>query len=35
MKIHEFQGKKILSHFDVPIQDGYIIEKIEFAEETL
>ena len=35
MKIHEFQGKKILSHFDVPIQDGYIIEKIEFAEETI
>ncbi len=35
MKIHEFQGKKILSDFDVPIQDGYIIENLESVESTI
>ena len=35
MKIHEYQGKKILSDFNVPIQDGYIIEDIKLAEETI
>jgi len=35
MKIHEYQGKKILDDFNVPIQDGYIIEDINLAEETI
>ena len=35
MKIHEFQGKKILDKFDVPIQDGYIIQDISKAEEII
>ena len=35
MKIHEYQGKKILGDFNVPIQDGYIIEDINLAEETI
>ena len=35
MKIHEYQGKKILKDFDVPIQDGYIIEDINTAEDTI
>jgi len=35
MKIHEYQGKRILKDFDVPIQDGYIIQDINRAEETI
>ena len=35
MKIHEYQGKIILNKFNVPIQDGYIIQDIEKAEETI
>ena len=35
MKIHEYQGKKILKDFGVPIQDGYIIEDINLAEEII
>ena len=35
MKIHEYQGKRILKDFDVPIQDGYIIEDINIAEDTI
>ena len=35
MKIHEYQGKKILNQFNVPIQDGYIIEDISSAEEVI
>ena len=35
MKIHEYQGKKILSDFNVPIQDGYVIEDIKLAEQTI
>ena len=35
MKIHEYQGKKVLKDFDVPIQDGYIIQDINTAEETI
>ena len=35
MKIHEYQGKRILKDFDVPIQDGYILEDINTAEETI
>ena len=29
MKIHEYQGKKIFSDYGMPVQDGYIFEKIE------
>ena len=32
MKIHEYQGKKIFSDYGMPVQDGYIFEKIEDAE---
>ncbi len=35
MKIHEYQGKKILSDFNVPIQDGYTITDINQAEKTI
>ena len=35
MKIHEYQGKRILKHFNVPIQDGYILTEIEKASETI
>ena len=35
MKIHEYQGKRILKDFDVPIQDGYIIQDINTAEDTI
>ena len=35
MKIHEYQGKRILKDFDVPIQDGYILEDINTAENTI
>ena len=35
MKIHEYQGKQILHDFNVPIQDGYILEDINLAEETI
>ena len=31
MKIHEYQGKQILKNFNVPIQDGYIIDDISNA----
>ena len=35
MKIHEHQGKSILKGFNIPIQDGYTIENIADAEETI
>ena len=35
MKIHEYQGKKILKEYNVPIQDGYVIDDINLAEETI
>ena len=35
MKIHEFQGKSILKKFNIPIQDGYTIQNINDAEETI
>ena len=35
MKIHEYQGKKILRNFKVPIQDGYTITDIDLAEKTI
>ena len=35
MKIHEYQGKQILSNFNVPIQDGYIIQKKSEASDII
>ena len=35
MKIHEYQGKKILSKFNVPVQDGYIVNDIKDAENII
>ena len=35
MKIHEYQTKQILKKFNVPIQDGYVIEDILNAKETV
>ena len=35
MKIHEYQAKKILKEFNVPIQDGYVIENTLKAMETV
>jgi len=35
MKIHEYQGKSILSKFNVPIQDGYIIQNITDASDII
>ena len=35
MKIHEYQAKSLLKKYDIPIQDGYIIESIDNAEETI
>ena len=35
MKIHEYQGKKILSKFNVPVQDGFIVNDIKDAENII
>ncbi|MBC8215412.1 MAG: ADP-forming succinate--CoA ligase subunit beta [Candidatus Marinimicrobia bacterium] len=35
MKIHEYQGKKLLKDYGVPIQDGYTIVNIDQAAETI
>jgi len=35
MKIHEYQAKTLLKKYDIPIQDGYVIENIENAEKTI
>ena len=35
MKIHEYQAKQILKEFNVPIQDGYIIEATLNTKETV
>ena len=35
MKIHEYQAKHILKKFNVPIQDGYIIEETLHAKEIV
>ena len=31
MKVHEYQGKKIFSDYGMPVQDGYVFEKLENA----
>ena len=35
MKIHEFQAKAILKNYDIPIQDGYVIEDIKEAKSMI
>jgi len=35
MKIHEYQGKKLFADFGMPVQDGYVFEKLEDAESTI
>ena len=35
MKIHEYQAKSLLKKYDIPIQDGYVIENIDNAEQTI
>jgi len=35
MKIHEYQAKKILKKYNIPIQDGYTISDINDAEKTI
>ncbi len=35
MKVHEYQGKKIFSDYDMPVQDGYIFENIDEAEKVI
>ena len=35
MKIHEYQAKLLLKEYDIPIQDGYVIEEVSVAEETI
>ncbi len=35
MKVHEYQGKKIFSDYGMPVQDGYVFEKLEDVESTI
>ena len=35
MKIHEYQGKKILKDFNIPIQDGFLVEDPENIKPTI
>ncbi len=35
MKIHEYQAKSILKKYNIPIQDGYILDNIKDAKETI
>ena len=35
MKIHEYQGKELLKRYNVPIQDGYIVEDSSQIETTI
>ncbi|MBL7013262.1 MAG: ADP-forming succinate--CoA ligase subunit beta [Candidatus Marinimicrobia bacterium] len=35
MKVHEYQGKQIFAKAGMPVQDGYIFDKIEDAESTI
>ena len=35
MKIHEYQAKSLLKKYGIPIQDGYVIENINNAEDTI
>jgi len=35
MKIHEYQGKALLKKYNVPIQDGYVVEELSQIESTI
>ena len=35
MKIHEYQAKSILKRYNIPIQDGYVIENIDDAKKNI
>ena len=35
MKIHEYQAKKLFSDYGMPVQDGYIFDKLENADSTI
>ena len=35
MKIHEYQGKALLKKYNVPIQDGYVVENLSQIESTI
>jgi len=35
VKIHEYQGKSLLKSFNVPIQDGIVIESIDQAKDAI
>ena len=35
MKIHEYQGKKILKSYGIPIQDGFVTDNNEDIESTI
>ena len=35
MKIHEYQGKALLKEFNIPIQDGFLIEDAKDAKEII
>ncbi|MAZ61391.1 MAG: ADP-forming succinate--CoA ligase subunit beta [Candidatus Marinimicrobia bacterium] len=35
MKIHEYQAKSILKKYNIPIQDGYTLNNIQDAKETI
>ena len=35
MKIHEYQGKTLLKQYNVPIQDGYVVENLSHLESTI
>ena len=35
MKIHEYQAKEMFKNYNIPIQDGYIVERKEDIERTI
>ena len=35
MKIHEYQAKELLKEFNIPVQDGYVLEDVSQAESIL
>ncbi|BBM89047.1 succinate--CoA ligase [ADP-forming] subunit beta [Spirochaetota bacterium] len=35
MKIHEYQAKKLFKEYEIPIQDGYIVEREADIEDTV
>ena len=35
MKIHEYQGKQILKSYDIPIQDGVVVDNKDDIENAI